>query len=342
MTGTLGTTLAMPALRGRARSTDEVVGVPSDGPLVPRVPRMERDVRVDGLRFVLQPTGVYEGAYLAQTSMIDVNLGPVPARLAWNSDRLHETEVPADSLCFVPRGGEFRFSVVNHLPGFLVEIEPSYWPDSLREEFGFGGGADGSAGGSGGSASGAGFGGDRSSRGAVDFLSYEHDPVAAELGRAGMRLLMEDHRSGERADALALEGIAMGLIGRVAKRLDDDRSVARGRPTPSALARRRLRMVTEYVESELHRTIQVADLAELVAMSASHFARCFKLATGVAPARYVVIRRIARAQLLLVQGDLSIAQVALACGFSGQAHLTRAFKDATGTTPGEFRRGGRR
>ena len=129
----------------------------------------------------------------------------------------------------MPVGGEFRIDVTNPLPGLIVEIEPTYWPDSLREEFGFGEGATGGPSSGGGS----GFGGDLSSRRAVDFLTYEHDPVAAELGRAGIRLLMEDHASGERADALALEGIAMGLIGRVAKRLQDDRSEnGASRPPP--------------------------------------------------------------------------------------------------------------
>ena len=96
--------------------------------------------------------------------------------------------------------------------------------------------------------------------------------------------------------------------------------------------------MTEYVEANLHDTVQVADLAQLVAMSVSHFARSFKLAMGVGPARYVVIRRVARAKLMLAQGELPIADVALACGFSGQAHLTRTFKDMTGVTPGAFRR----
>ena len=319
--------LAGPNPRRLHRAREKVVDVPLDGPAVERMPPLERDVRMNGLRFLLLPPGASTATLKLHASMIDVNLSAASHRISWNSDRLHTEDFPPDSLGFMPAGGEIRIDVTNPLPGLLLEIESSYWPDSLREDFGFGAGAGGASG----------FGGDGSARRAADFLTYEHDPVAAELGRAGLRLLMEDHRSGERADALALEGIALGLIGRVAKRLADDRSPVPKRPTSSALPRRKLRLVTEYVEANLHETIQVADLAQLVAMSVSHFARSFRLAMGVSPARYVVMRRVARAKLLLVGDELSIAEIAFVCGFSGQAHMTRVFKGMTGATPGAFR-----
>jgi AraC-like DNA-binding protein len=48
--------------------------------------------------------------------------------------------------------------------------------------------------------------------------------------------------------------------------------------------------------------------------------------------------RMSRAKQLMVQDDATIAQVALAVGYSDQAHFTRAFKISTGMTPREFRR----
>lgn len=308
------------------QAREKVVDISLDGPAIPRFPEVTLDMRADGLRFILLPPGETTVNYKTEISFIDVNLNPGSHLVSWNSDRLSEEYFPTDSFAFVPCGTEFRISTANALPGLILEIEPSYWPDSLREDLGF---ADGASG----------FGGDGASRRSVDFLTYEHDPVAAELGRAGMRLLIEDHRLGERADALALEGIALGLIGRVVKRLDDDRSAPRRTPIPSALASRKMRVVTEYIEANLHETILVADLAQLVAMSASHFARSFTLTMGVSPARYVVTRRVARANLMLTQAELSIAQIAFVCGFSGQAHLTRVFRKVAGVTPGEFRRG---
>ena len=51
---------------------------------------------------------------------------------------------------------------------------------------------------------------------------------------------------------------------------------------------------------------------------------------------WITHRRIARAKNLL-RGREPIAGIALACGFSSQSHLTRAFKSATGLTPGAYR-----
>ena len=305
--------LAVPDRRLR-RSAPPVVSLPLDGPSVARFPAMEREVHWNGLRFILLPPGETTLRSSVDASLIEVDLNPpLDALWSWNSDRLQKRMMPADGLAFLPRGGEYRISIVNVMPDLMLEIEPAAWPDSLQEAFAF-------------------------TDTHPDLLFWEHDPVPAELGRAGMRLLMEDHRTGERADALTLEGIALGLIGRVAKRLSNDRRCARPEPAPSALPRRKLRMVTEYVEANLHETIQVADLAELAAMSVSHFARCFRLAMGVSPARYVVMRRVERAKLMLThRDDLSIAEIAFCCGFAGQAHLTRVFKDVTGTTPGGFR-----
>jgi transcriptional regulator GlxA family with amidase domain len=45
-----------------------------------------------------------------------------------------------------------------------------------------------------------------------------------------------------------------------------------------------------------------------------------------------------RAQQMLAQTDLSLAEIAYAVGFSDQGHLARHFRALLGTTPREFRR----
>ena len=69
------------------------------------------------------------------------------------------------------------------------------------------------------------------------------------------------------------------------------------------------------------------------------FNRRLRTATGRSGYALVVERRIQRAKQLLGDGDLALKQVAAACGFSDQAHMTRMFRARVGTTPGRFRKG---
>ncbi|WP_163583549.1 helix-turn-helix transcriptional regulator, partial [Klebsiella pneumoniae] len=57
------------------------------------------------------------------------------------------------------------------------------------------------------------------------------------------------------------------------------------------------------------------------------------------PHRYVAARRLERAKALLIQGDRPLVDIALALGFSSQANFNRAFKQAAGVAPGQYRRG---
>ena len=116
-------------------------------------------------------------------------------------------------------------------------------------------------------------------------------------------------------------------------------------PLPAArgaLDSRRLRRVAEFVEAHLGEDLTLGRLAREACLSPFHFARAFKAATGTAPHRYLTVRRIDRARALIADGELTLAEIADACGFSSQAHFTRSFKRFVGATPGEHRSGGSR
>ncbi|MFG2791924.1 helix-turn-helix domain-containing protein [Streptomyces sp. NPDC048419] len=75
-------------------------------------------------------------------------------------------------------------------------------------------------------------------------------------------------------------------------------------------------------------------------MSVSQFARQFKARTGSPPHRYLVRLRVDQAARLLRAGTMPIAQVAAACGFSHQEHLSRVLRSHPGTPPAALRREG--
>ena len=105
----------------------------------------------------------------------------------------------------------------------------------------------------------------------------------------------------------------------------------------AGLAPWQLRRVDEFIEAHLDGDPSIADLARECRLSESHFARAFRRTTGMTPHRWVMKRRIERAKELLLQSDLELTQIALACGFVDQSHLNRNFVRAEGHSPGKWR-----
>ena len=124
-------------------------------------------------------------------------------------------------------------------------------------------------------------------------------------------------------------------------RLDLIDNLLKVAPAPQAhggLSARALRRVREYVQVHLNESIDLSMLAEVAGLSMHHFAREFKQSAGVTPHHYLIQKRIERAQQMLVQTDLALAEIAYTVGFSDQGHLARHFRGLLGTTPREFRR----
>jgi len=94
-----------------------------------------------------------------------------------------------------------------------------------------------------------------------------------------------------------------------------------------------------YIEAHAEQPITLAALAELANLSVFHFARRFKLTTGLAPYQYVLAWKIRRARQLLRAGALPIAGISDALGFASPAHFSAAFRRAVGQGPRAFQRG---
>jgi AraC-like DNA-binding protein/PAS domain-containing protein len=109
-------------------------------------------------------------------------------------------------------------------------------------------------------------------------------------------------------------------------------------PPRGGLSAGALRRVCEFVESHLEDDIKLETLAAEARLSVFHFARGFKLSTGVSPHRYLIEQRVKRARQLLVQTDLPLSAIASAVGFFDQGHFSRQFRSLVGTTPSSFRR----
>ncbi len=108
--------------------------------------------------------------------------------------------------------------------------------------------------------------------------------------------------------------------------------------TRGGLAAWQILRVRAYIDSNLHRAIQIRDLSAVARRSPAHFSRKFKLAVGEPPHAYVVRRRLERACHLMMTSASSLSEIALSVGFSDQAHLCRLFRQAFGQSPANWRR----
>ncbi|WP_113000443.1 AraC family transcriptional regulator [Rhizobium sp. Root1203] len=156
------------------------------------------------------------------------------------------------------------------------------------------------------------------------------DKVVAALAQAFLPALEQpDHASRLFVDhvARALAVHALQTYGGLA--------VPRCRGGLAPWQRRRL---LELLDANLGGDLTLADMAGACDLSTRHLVRAFGESFGMPPYRWLMMRRIERARALLGDGRMSIAEIALACGFADQSHFTRAFTKATNLSPAAWRR----
>jgi AraC family transcriptional regulator len=93
----------------------------------------------------------------------------------------------------------------------------------------------------------------------------------------------------------------------------------------------------DYIDVHLAEPLPLGQLAGLCALSEYHFARMFHLSFGLPPHRYLLARRLERAQQLLHSSHLPLGEIALACGFASASHFCNRFRQAFAATPGQYR-----
>ncbi len=107
-------------------------------------------------------------------------------------------------------------------------------------------------------------------------------------------------------------------------------------PTPK-VNYQAIKRVREYIDDSIEDEISLDILAMIAGYSKWHLSRDFRALYGTSPYRYVITKRIRKAKQLIL-ADHSLADVALACRFTDQSHLTRQFKKTIGTTPNIWKR----
>lgn len=93
-----------------------------------------------------------------------------------------------------------------------------------------------------------------------------------------------------------------------------------------------------YIDAHYMDRLTLEILAQSAYLSKFYYSRAFKHYVGMTPMEYLNTVRISHAKDMLLASELSVEDVGWRVGFGGSKNLIRQFKQATGMTPGEYRR----
>lgn len=104
-------------------------------------------------------------------------------------------------------------------------------------------------------------------------------------------------------------------------------------PTRIGVRHPKLSQVIQMMEANIEDPISPATLATEVGMSTRQLERLFRRYLNRSPKRYYMELRLQKARNLLMQTDMSVINVALACGFASPSHFSKCYRAHYATTP---------
>jgi len=104
-------------------------------------------------------------------------------------------------------------------------------------------------------------------------------------------------------------------------------------PTRIGVRHPKLSQVIQMMESHIEEPISPSVLARDVGMSTRQLERLFRRYLSRSPKRYYMELRLQKARNLLMQTDMTVINVALACGFASPSHFSKCYRAHYDTTP---------
>ncbi len=153
-----------------------------------------------------------------------------------------------------------------------------------------------------------------------DPASYDNDPT----------LIQNLARNKQRAfcDKVESRGIVLQLLAHFLKR-----AVHRIQSQDS-----RIEASLIYIRKHICEPMDLDVLVGQACLSKDHFIRLFRQETGQTPLQYINHKKIEKAQLLLLTGDMPVKNIAFALAFDDYSYFNRLFKKIVGITPLEYRK----
>lgn len=139
------------------------------------------------------------------------------------------------------------------------------------------------------------------------------------------------------SDPLYIDLLANALAVRLIETTTDGSPYPRASGAPRMSARQ-LRMLTDFIETNLDQKLHLADLAVVAGVSVTRLKTLFRHSTGTSVHQYVMRRRIEYARALIATTRMPASEIALAAGFAHQSHMASTMQRILGQTPSEIAR----
>ncbi len=108
--------------------------------------------------------------------------------------------------------------------------------------------------------------------------------------------------------------------------------------TDAVITVRCVREAYEFIIENYARDCSLTRIAEAVSISPNYLHAVFTQNIGMTPLDYVTKKRVERAKQLIMIGESSMLEIALAVGFCSQSHFCKIFRESTGLTPLAYRK----
>jgi len=257
----------------------------------------------NGVGYCIAGAKPYALEFSNSSDVICLLLGDINSRTKFEDDREKPLVFLSDSTAFHPRVGNVRVRAADVRHGFIA--------------FSYAG----------------------------DFQSVLDDRSIEHLRRGGScnnirndairflaRYMRERLRRPDGLRALELQFLALGTYVETTRQLAAAPPVRRDMLSDQEFAR-----LCTYIDSNLEEKLSCADLSRAVNLPLRVIYDSVKIRTGRSPYNLIIEKRVERACAMLRDGDASIAEVAVACGFSSQQHLTATVSRRLGRTPRRLR-----
>lgn len=168
----------------------------------------------------------------------------------------------------------------------------------------------------------------------VAFLRHAVCGRIDERTEASARLALSEWERGSSTSSLLVSGavfeIAVRLLRACGMTEAQEKSIDRGEDL-------RLSMAKQYIADNADHPLRVSEVAAYCYVSERQLTRIFS-SEGCTPAEYIRLQRFAVARRLLREGRLTVKEIGDNMGFSSEQYFNSFFKNASGMTPGEYKR----